>query len=282
MTSTLNAIRIYPIKSTAGQPLEQSSVEPMGLTGDRRWMVVDDQDRFLTGRRFPILTQVQARLSGSGLTIAAPGRSELNVPRPGSNQRRVRVWKDEVPCHDAGPAAARWFSDLLAHPCRLVHMGDEHLRPVDAAYSRPDDRVSFADGFPLLLISEGSLAALNQRLDEPVSMWRFRPNLVVGGCEPFAEDRWKRIAIGEVEFEVAKPCARCVFTTVDPENATRHPLGEPLKTLTAFRRDPERGVLFGQNLVARGRGMLQHGDPVRVLEASEPAYRLQAAAPPGG
>jgi uncharacterized protein YcbX len=248
MTPLLSAIRIYPIKSTAPQAVESATVEPRGLAQDRRWMLVDEDNRFLTGRRFPVLTQVQAGVLADGLALSAPGQTDLEVPTPTEDQRTVSVWRDSVAAYDAGNLAAAWF------------------RPVDPGYVPAGGPVSFADGFPLLLIGEASLADLNSRLTEPVSMWRFRPNLVFTGAQAFAEDDWRRIAIGEVHFDVVKPCARCVFTTVDPASGEKHPDGEPLRTLTSFRRHPELGVLFGQNLVARNPGIVQHGDPIQVLD----------------
>ncbi len=165
---------------------------------------------------------------------------------------------------DAGDAAARWLSDWLEHELRLVHMDAVATRAVDPARSRAGDEVSFADGFPLLLISQAALDELNARLAAPVPMLRFRPNLVVAGSDAHAEDGWRRLRIGAIEFEAVKPCVRCVFTTVDPERGAFDPTGEPLKTLKHYRRG-EKGITFGMNLIARGSGSLRLGDAVEVL-----------------
>jgi MOSC domain-containing protein len=175
----------------------------------------------------------------------------------------VRVWADEVAAVDAGEGAARWLGRLLRQDCRLVFMPPQTRRPVDPHYARRGETVSFADGFPLLLVSEASLAALNARLAQPVPMNRFRPNLVVAGCEAFAEDRWRRIRIGALELDVVKPCSRCAIPAIDQATGQRDP--EINRALAAFRRF-EGQILFGQNLLHAGPGALRRGDPVEVLE----------------
>jgi uncharacterized protein YcbX len=145
-------------------------------------------------------------------------------------------------------------------------MTDDLVRTVNPEYGQAGDQVSFADGFPLLLISEASLADLNSRLDAPVEMRRFRPNLVVDGNRPYAEDNWQRIRVGDVEFAGVKNCSRCVFTTIDPDSGVVHPDKEPLRTLSTYRRRPQGGVYFGQNLIPRSGGVIRVGDPVTVLE----------------
>jgi len=191
----------------------------------------------------------------------------LSLPLdPGPGPRlSVQVWKDlcEVPAVSA--AADRWFCEYLGFPCRLVYMDEAYRRPVKPQFSQPGDTVSFADGFPLLLLSEASLHDLNQRLGTPVSMRRFRPNLVVRGGSPFMEDGWHRIRVGALEFDVVKACSRCVFTTVDPDTAEKDPDMQPLRTLGSYRRGREGGVFFGQNLIPRTTGLVRLGDPIEVL-----------------
>lgn len=260
----LSALYLYPIKSTAPLEVETAVVEPRGLRDDRRWMVVDDEGRFLTGRQLPRMTLVRALLDAHGLTLDAPGMPSLSVPFPQTEATvSVNVWKSEVAAKPADVAGA-WMSEFLRRPVRLVHMDAGVTRPMTDVHSQPGDEVSFADAFPLLLISGAALEGLNARLARPVSMLQFRPNLVVEGAPAHAEDGWKRIRIGAVEFDVAKPCMRCIFTTVDPARGERDPEGEPLRTLVGYRRTAE-GVAFGQNLIPRSLGTLRIGDLVEVL-----------------
>lgn len=264
MAMQLSALHVFPVKSCAALVLDEARVERRGLAHDRRWMVVDDEGRFITGREEPRLVLLRAQPVPGGLLLAAPGMPELRIGEPVDGRGGVTVWRDHVNALNASSQASEWISRFLGRDCRLVFMDEAAQRPVDPTYASADDEVSFADGFPLLLISEGSLAGLNARLDAPVPMLRFRPNLVVAGASPHAEDGWKRIRIGGIEFDVAKPCARCGFTTVMPETGTLDPRGEPLRTLAKYRRGP-RGVMFGQNLIARGTGRLRVGDVVTVL-----------------
>jgi uncharacterized protein YcbX len=228
--------------------------------------VVDSQGKFLQQRVLPQMSRVQAGWRGDGcLTIDAPGMPSLQVAVPQAGPRQtVTVWRDTISALDAGNAAAAWFSRLLGCDCRLVHMDADAHRPVAAEYGQPGDVVSFADAAPLLLATEASLADLNRRLEHPVSMSRFRPNVTIDGVEPWAEDHWRRIRIGQVEFEITHRCARCVVTTIDQQTGVKDPQGEPLKTLAAFRRD-EKGIYFGQNLIPRGTGPIRVGDPVEIL-----------------
>lgn len=207
---------------------------------------------------------VEPRLDAGRLVLSAPGMRELAIPlRDGGSRVTVSVWRDTLEAWSAGEDAATWWSDLLGRRAALVRFADDVLRQVDPTRARPGDAVGFADGFSFLLATEASLAALNERLAEPVTMRRFRPNLVVAGSlAPFEEDGWRRIRIGEIELEVAKPCGRCSIVTVDPATGVRGK--EPLATLSTFRREGKE-VLFGQNLIHRGRGRLAVGDEVTVL-----------------
>ena len=261
----LSGLYLYPIKSTAPLEVETALVEPRGLRNDRRWMVVDAEGRFITGRELPRLTLVRARPGPNGLSLDAPGMPTLQVPFPETNTTvPVNVWKSDVAARPADTATDVWLSEFLGQPARLVHMDAAITRPMTDVHSQPGDEVSFADAFPLLLISRAALDGLNARLAKPVSMLRFRPNLVVDGAPAHAEDGWKRIRIGDVEFDVAKPCTRCVFTTVDPLRGERDPDGEPLRTLIGYRRSGD-GVTFGQNLIPRSLGTLRIDDAVEVL-----------------
>ncbi|HEY6942263.1 MOSC domain-containing protein [Dokdonella sp.] len=269
MTATLSALHLFPLKSGAPLRVDAATVEPRGLAGDRRWMVVDANGAFVTGRQVARLTLVEARPDGDALRLDAPGMPGLRVPAPRDGERiDTAVWGAAVSPLLADPSAHAWLHEFLGEPLRLVHMDDACTRKLkakyDGRYGTDDDLVSFADGFPLLLVSQAALDHLNAKLAAPVPMLRFRPNLVVAGTAPHAEDGWKRIRIGAIEFEVAKACTRCVFTTVDFERGERDPAGEPLRTLTTYRRSPD-GVTFGQNLIPRGHGVLRVGDAVEVL-----------------
>jgi uncharacterized protein YcbX len=264
----LAEINIYPVKSTRGIPLEQGEVVARGLRWDRRWMLVDEAGNFITARQYPALSRVATAIGEHTLEINGPGQPPLSVPlRPQSGDRtRVTVWKSQCAALLVGAEADAWFSDYLGLSCRLVQMTDELVRDVDPAYGRPGDEVSFADGFPLLLIGRASLDDLSRRLGRSLSMRRFRPNLVVEGSEAYAEDDWRRIRIGGLEFDGVKNCSRCIFTTIDPDTGVPDPDREPLRTLAAYRRRAGGGVFFGQNLIPRGEGMLRLGDTVEILE----------------
>jgi len=270
MSATLSAIHIFPVKSCAPLVLGDARVETRGLAGDRRWMVIDDAGKFVTGRQHSRLTLIRAQTNGAGVTLTAPGMPELHLVAPTHGERiDTAVWGAAVRPLLADESAHHWISAYLGAPHRFVHMDVDCARPMkakyDGIYGEDADEVSFADGFPLLLISQASLDLLNSKLARSVPMLRFRPNLVIAGTEPHAEDGWRRIRAGECEFDVLKPCTRCVFTTVDFERGERDANGEPLRTLARYRRTPD-GVTFGQNLIPRRLGTVRVGDEVDVLE----------------
>jgi uncharacterized protein YcbX len=262
----LSGLHVYPIKSCGGITIEEWEVDERGLRHDRRWMLVDEAGRFMSQRRFRRMALIGVRIEHDGLIVDAPDMPSLEVPlRPTARRLMLaRVWGDLVEASPVGDDADRWFEEFLGVRCRLVYLPDRSLRPVDPAYGRPGDQVGLADGFPFLLISEASLADLNARLEQPVPMNRFRPNLIVSGCEPFAEDDWKRVRIGQITFRVVKPCSRCSITTVDQRTAAKSK--EPLRTLAQFRRVGTK-VHFGQNLIHEETGILRFNDPVKVIHA---------------
>jgi hypothetical protein len=264
----LSALYRYPVKSFAGQSLQRVALDACGLQADRRWMLVDGAGRFLSQRELPRMALISPRLTARHLELQAPGMSALRLPWPDADAEhiRVRVWDDLCEARLGEPQAHAWFSEFLALPCRLVYMPEETVRRVDPRYALPRDRTAFSDGFPLLLISQASLDDLNRRLAEPLPMLRFRPNLVVEGGAPYAEDTWRRLRIGDVTLRVVKACSRCKITTVDPLTAE---VGkEPLKTLAGYRRRGNQ-VYFGQNLLHDGPGELALGMPVEILESRE-------------
>jgi len=264
---TVSELHVYPIKGCGGIPLKTARVGRRGIENDRAWMVVDSQGRFMSQRTHPRMALIRPQLSSQGLTIAAEGMAGLRVTDTG-DRRQVEVWGDRCNAVDQGDGVARWLTAFLDAPSRLVRMTDPNVRQVDPAFAaRPSDEVGFADGYPFLLISQASLDDLNRRLDEPLPMNRFRPNIVVQGCEPFAEDQWTRFRICEVAFAAAKACGRCAVTTVNQETADRGK--EPLRTLATYRESGGK-VYFGQNLVHEGHGNLSVGDEVVVLERGHP------------
>lgn len=264
--STLTQINVYPVKSLGGFSVNAADVEPRGLRHDRRWMLVDRKGRFLTQRALPRMALVSARLTDAGLTLAAPGMEPLTVPfEPEAPARRqtVQVWVSVCEAAPVGEQADGWFAEFLGVPCRLVFMPDDTRRPVNPQYTAGEGIVSFADGYPLLLLGEASLGDLNARLASPMPMNRFRPNLVVSGVPAYAEDGWTKIRIGSAIFHGVKPCDRCGLITVNQE--TGEAAGpEPLKTLAAYRTQDQE-VLFGRLLIPDGVGTVHLGDAVEVL-----------------
>lgn len=260
------SLHLHPLKSCAQLDVDRLEITPRGPAGDRRWLIVDADGRFVTARQRPEVVGIRARPAANGLRLEAPGCEPIDVrfPPRDAPRREVSIWRDRVQAQACDPAADAWLSRWLGSAVHLVHMDESTRRAVDPGFGRPGDVVSFADGYPLLVISQGALDGLNARLRRPVPMARFRPNIVVDGVPPHAEDQWRRVRIGPVEFDAVKACTRCVFTTVDPATMTRDPEGEPLRTLTSYRRTPA-GVTFGMNLIPRGTGLLRVGDPVDVL-----------------
>ncbi len=263
----VSEIRIYPVKGLRGLSVAAAEVEPWGLAGDRRWMVVDANGRFLSQREAPQMARIDVEPRPGGLRLSAEGWGVCDVAVPdGPADLPVTVWRDRLHAAPADGAASRWLDAALDRAgCRLVHMADPAtVRPVDPDYGAPGDHVSFADGYPLLLATTASLADLSDRVGRPLPMTRFRPNLVVDGAGPWAEDGWSALAVGAVRFRIAKPCARCVVTTVDPATGIKGADGEPLRTLADYRRDGRGRPIFGQNLIPDGPGRIAVGDAVQA------------------
>lgn len=265
----LSALYRFPLKSAAGEVLSHSVVDALGLAGDRRWMLVDTlSGRFLSQRLLPQLSQLRASWrSPAELLLEAPGMPALVVQVAGAQAplRSVILWKATFAVPDAGDSAAAWLSDWLGRNCRLVYQPEALARQVSQKHALSENRTAFTDGYPLLLIGQASLDDLVARVGRPLSMLRFRPNLVVEGSAPYAEDDWKRIRIGSLELRVVKPCSRCIIPTIDLESGLRAADREPLATLQGYRqRDGE--VFFGQNLLHQACGELAVGMPVEVLE----------------
>jgi len=291
----ISKINIFPIKSLRGIEIESAVVEKRGLQNDRRWMLTTPDGMFITQREFPKLATIGVELMSGGLRVTRDGSEPLDIPYAPDDgvHERVTIWNSVCDAVIYNNEVNDWFSDVIGTECQLVHMPDKTRRAVNPRFDRGDEIVSFADGYPLMMIGEASLADLNHRIaanmtrndatgtlaDRPLPMNRFRPSIVVSGSEPYAEDNWQRIKIGNVIFRSTKPCARCVITTIDQEFGEIAGK-EPLKTLAEYRLAkntmPERiaelglepnSVLFGQNLIPESAGgTLQIGDDVEVLD----------------
>ena len=262
----LSEIWIYPVKSLSGIRLSQSQVEEKGLQYDRRWLIVDEKGTFLTQRVNAQMALLDVILANDGLLISHRYQPEkqLLIPfkRETNEEITVKIWNDYVKARTVSQLADEWLSDHLGKAVRIVEMTPETQRKLDPTYAHNDSNVSFADDFPFLLISQASLADLNERLSQPVGMQRFRPNFVISGTEPYAEDQWHFITIGNIRFEVAKSCERCIVVNID--NHTGMKGSDPLKTLASYRK-VGRNIFFGQNVIGMGSGIIRQGDEVTLL-----------------
>lgn len=280
----MSSIARFPVKSCRGEQLTSAQVEPWGLAGDRRWMLVDPQGKALTAREVNGLVLVTPRLTPDGLRLEAPGSPPLDVAEPPpEHQVPISLWDSRTTAADAGDEAAAWVSHVVRRTARLVWLDDPARRPTSPEFSDPADRVSLADGYPLLAATEDSLAALDDAIrsgstsgPEPLAMERFRPNVVLTGFPAWSEDDWRVLRVGGPEgvtFRAVKGCARCVITTIDPATGLRGP--EPLRTLARLRRFDGK-TWFGVNLVpdlapgqGGGRATIRVGDDVEVVDSVE-------------
>jgi uncharacterized protein YcbX/ferredoxin len=274
-TVTINNLHIYPIKSTKGISLPSASIDELGLAFDRRFIVSDNSGQFITARTEPTLCLVETKITEHGIKLSAPNMSTLSLTYKdfSSKYQTVTVWDDEIAGQLCSTEARKWFSDYLQRPCQLLFFGEASIREkkINTDNAR---KIAFADGYPLLLISQASLDDLNQRLlannQQTVTMAQFRPNIVVDNCLPFTEDGWQYIRIGEIEFKVSKPCERCIFTTVNPETGIVDAQQEPLRTLKTYRQLSTGEVLFGQNLIPLASGRINQGDTLTVSKSQKP------------
>lgn len=227
-------------------------------------MVVDGLNAYLTQRELPRLALIQPELSSDGLNLSAPRMPSLKTLYPGSASAiDVQIWNDSISALHVSDEADEWLSTFLETPCRLVYMPESSLRPIEAEYSRSGDHVSFADAYPLLLLSQEAVAELNRRKDLSVPMSRFRPNLVMRGTAPFEEDGWPALTVGNVKFRSPKPCARCLVITVDQDTGVKEPKSDTLLALAEFRTVGQK-VIFGQNLIPDHEGWVAVGDSIEV------------------
>ena len=271
----LSAIFRYPVRSLRGQSLEQATIEPRGILGDRRWMVVDDTGRFLTRREFSRMALFDVRATPDGLLLSHPDHGTVHVGQPDAAAPLIhaRVWKDIVPVRCADAQTGDFLTRAIGRPAQLVYQPDESRRAIDPAYADPDDETSLSDGYPLLVTALGSLAALNERLALPIGITRFRPNLVIDGVEPWAEDKWRLIRIGGATLRIVKPCSRCINTTQDELTGERFEGNDPLKTLRWMGRMTKGGIMFGQNAIPDGPGEVRVGDEIEIIEEGDSNLR---------
>jgi len=256
----VSQLNIYPIKSLGGIPVGSARITDRGFEHDRRWMLIDPKGVQITQREVPAMALLQPAITPTGLGVThRPTGQELDIPFQAANNDLVKVqcWDDNVTAQFVGREADGWFSEILKVSCRLVYMPEGSLRQTDLKYTDAGHYTSFADGYPFLLIGEASLEELNSRLEQPLPMNRFRPNIVFTGGEPFEEDRLRDFHIGDVRFSGVKRCARCVMTTIDQNSAEKGK--EPLRTLAHYRRDGHK-ILFGQNLIHHGLGRISVGN----------------------
>ena len=267
MTVTVSSLHLYPVKSLGGISMDHCWLGKAGFSYDRAWMAVKPGGRFITQRIYPQMALVQASISDGQLVLdcfgmdshTVPVTSEVMSPCP------TEVWGDAVQALDVGNETAEWLSQAIGEECRLVAFPDSSVRPCDPELSKPGDHTLFADAFPLLIVSQASLDDLNKRLTQPVTMNRFRPNIVIDGCQAFAEDDWLKIKINGVSIRVVDHCARCSVPTIDPDNGTiAGP--EPIHTLSSYRqRDGE--IYFGVNATAEIEGEITVGDTVIIIRS---------------
>ncbi|TLU59956.1 MOSC domain-containing protein [Thalassotalea litorea] len=270
MRCSVKDLFIYPVKSTQGIAVPHSNVQECGLAFDRHFLVTDTKGKFITGRSKAKMVLIQTRLDANGLILDAPQMPSLPLQylEFSDEYHPVQVWGDNFKGQHCSTEADSWLSRYLGVECRLYYFGPNSVRHVNNT-THP---VSFADGYPLLLVSQASLRDLNQRSSEPVSMAQFRPNIVVKGCGPFAEDSWHKIRIGDVEFLVSKPCSRCVFTSVDPITGRRSENKEPLTTLRKYRQGRDGEIYFGQNLIPLNSGKIHEGDHIEIISSQAPVF----------
>lgn len=264
----LKDIYLYPIKSCAGIRVDQWPVTNKGLQYDRQWMIVDQNDQFLSQRKLPKMALIQSQFVDQQLVLSAPGMKEISFslqPTDDTKTIIIKIWEDQCQAKLVSSELDEWLSDFLNINCKLVCQDKNSVRQVDPLYAHPQDQVYFSDGFPFLIISEESLADLNSRMPYKISMLRFRPNLVISGSKCYAEDLWREIKIGDISFRLPKPCSRCPIPNIDPETGVSS--NETIKILNQYRRHDNK-VYFGQNALHDNTGQLCIKDAVTILSSN--------------
>jgi uncharacterized protein YcbX len=252
---------IYPIKSLGGIELTSSKVEERGLQYDRRWMLIDEQNRFITQREHTQLALLRTAITSDHLEVfhISDSSNKIRIPLQYDQQQTfdINIWEDVCPAIPVSKEIDQWFSETLKQAVRLVYMPDESRRHIDPDYAFNQEITSFSDGYPILIIGQASLDDLNAKLNEPIGMDRFRPNIVFTGGEAFCEDAMRAITIGDVKMMGVKNCARCIMTTTDQQTGERS--SEPLATLSTYRKRNNK-IYFGQNVIPVTNGIIQIGD----------------------
>jgi uncharacterized protein len=265
---TLTQLWIYPIKSLGGFQVSSAMVTPRGLQHDRRWMLIDDENVFLSQRELPEMALLQTAIEGNVLKIWHKAKDiaplEVQIDEPTTPERlTVDVWGDQMPAVEVSSVASLWFSEVLGFSCKLVFMPEDSLRPIDPRYAKTaEDVSSFSDGYPCLIIGQESLNLLNNKLENPIPINRFRANLIFEGGQAHIEDTWKEFRVGQITFWGVKPCARCNVPTIDQNTGIASK--EPLKTLASYRLFDKK-ILFGQNLIPAQTGTIHIGDVIDVV-----------------
>lgn len=269
---------IYPIKSCRGIPLERASVTLKGFDRDRELTLTDPTGKFITQRQYPQLSMLLVRFEGEAMVLTIDGKNikpfSFNPTLEG-RETPLEIWRTKTRAIDQGDEVAKWLQSALQLEgnFRLLRQSPQYPRLVNSQYAlRGNETVSFADGYPFLITNTASLNDLNQRLQQKygndsqtIPMNRFRPNIVLETREAFAEDNWDALQIGEIIFDLVKPCDRCIITTTDQSNGRRNKQQEPLKILSTFRKFSQAGILFGENAIPRSTGEIQTCAPVKIF-----------------
>lgn len=272
----VESLHIYPVKGCRAVDVTEAALEQRGLAHDRRWMIVDENYKFVTQREVPAMAAIETAIAGDMLALGLNGSAiGIDFPSPHAPKHTVTIWKQQVEAYTAGAAADKWISQALGFRAHLVWQGGLP-RNIASSQATPDTPTSFADDFPVLVALAESLADLNTRMPYPLPMNRFRPNIVVSGAPAWSEDTWRKIRIRGTVIDLPKPCLRCVVTTTDQQAGTRGDDNEPLKTLKTFRlmREPGMtGVVFGQNGIPESTGVIHVGDTVEIAQSqAAPAF----------
>jgi len=259
----LSDIFVYPVKSLSGIKVSTWQVNDKGLLHDRKWMLIDNNNQFLSQRRLPKMALIKTQLTETELILstATSGSISLSLFPLNGSEIISTIWSDQCLAKTISKAANQWLSDFLGIECKLVYQPDSVTRPVDPNYANANDKVNFADGFPFLITSEASLNSLNQAMELDLPMQRFRPNLVISQCESYAEDSWRQISINNINFRLPKPCSRCSVPTINTETAETNK--EPLTTLSRLRKW-NNSVYFGQNALHDNSGELSINSVVKI------------------
>lgn len=261
---SISELTIYPIKSARGISLDSMQLQTMGPECDRRWMVIDKNNTFITQRKVSKMSLINVELTQQGIRLSTDGMASCSVTKPNSGETfDSSVWGSDVQGLDCGDEVAIWLSDFLSKDCRLIYMPDDFNRAVNTDFASKQEQVGFADGFPLLITSQASLDDFNNKLDNKISMDRFRPNIVISGNQAYAEDQWQIIAIGDIEFSLVKPCSRCIMPSINPQTGVKEMAVN--KALQTYRRR-DRETFFGQNALYNRFGSISIGDEVTVLK----------------